>query len=300
MSIGGWGNTAVAQLNDWGGNGDAAAELDSFDADGVSTAGGGGPIDVEGAYHLEVADASWDEKDNNFGRKQMTVRLVALHSTPGLSPAGSVIWHHVEIPNAEDRDKPVGKSGTVFDLLLASICTFCGGMGLFRKVTVNGKEVWHDTATNSTKLQLSTLPQRLKDLQVIGRPKWRMWGENQDGTPKLDKSGKPGKTLEFQYGRGFSHIGDPQNAMIPINEEAATAAGLARYVAPPTKPAKGGRGAVGTAAAPATQPAGASNQMAPQATQAARPAAATQAPAASAPVQQAPATTAIPVDDDDL
>ena len=220
---GGWGQQAANAVDEWN-NGpvDPLTELDGFDTDGLQR--GGGLIEVEGAYHLEVAAAELAPELNNKGRQEIVVRLVCLHPVPGQSPAGSAIFHHLEIPAASDRDTPTKNGGTMFDAVLGSLCEFVGGFGLFqwRKNAV-GKEVWMDSATRSTKLQLSTLPKRLTGLQVIGRPKREEWDDKATGAKK--------HAMRFAWGRGISQIGDPQNAMTPINAEAAKGAGLALFVA---------------------------------------------------------------------
>jgi hypothetical protein len=211
---------------------------------------GGGKIEIEGEYHLEIRNAEWpkdehgNEKVNRNGRRYINVQLTALLSVPGLSPAGSSMWHEIEIPNAEDRDVTTRNGGSMFAALLSAACSFGVGCGVFRKIKAeDGTEKIIDVATGTTKINFAGLPERLKGLQVIGRPKRRSWkGDETKGT-------KDGWTMEFPWGHGVSQIGDPQNVNVPMFEAALVSAGLKRYQAP-VAPA---------AAAPANGPVAAAN-----------------------------------------
>lgn len=224
-------------------------EFDDFDAAGVDVGGQGQPIEIEGAYHLELADAKWEDAPNKKGRKELLVRFVALHSTPGLSPAGSVCWHRAELPNDADANTTTKSGAQLWPLLLSSFCQFVAGCGVFQiRKGPDGKDQFIDPATGSTKLQMSTVAQRLMDAgnghrrQVIGRLKEEVW----------DKSdGSKGRALRFPFGRGLSAIGDPGNAHIPIDESAARAAGYQK-AAPKIEPGVAAKFATHPATHPAT------------------------------------------------
>lgn len=220
-----WGQQATDEI--YGGSG-GYDELDSYDAGDIEPSQGGGRIEVEGTYHLEIKSAKLDEEFNRNGRRQITVMLVALHSTPGLSPAGAAMWHHLELPSADDRNVQTKNGGTMFTAMMGALCEFCCSVGVFKREKMqDGKERYIDPATGSTKLQVSSLPERLTGLQVIGRPKRRDW----------EKDGKSGFEMQFPWGRGCSLISAPENAHVPINETAAAAAGWKKAIAAPA-PAK--------------------------------------------------------------
>lgn len=204
-----------------------AGDLDSFDAGEVDAKSSGLPIDLEGAYHLQVVKASWTETPNKRGRRELLATLVCLHSTPGQSPEGSVLYHRAELPEESDKQANDGKQ-PLWPLLVASICRFAAGCGVFRvSKDSEGVERFIDPDTGTTRLKLSTLPQRLTSRQVIGRPKKRDYTK-QDGTTA--------HSIELSYGRGISAIDSPQNANVPINEAAAAAGGY-RKATPAPAPA---------------------------------------------------------------
>src|SRR5262245_4476480 len=82
-------NYAAEQAAAAGGVVDPFAGIDEMDTDGVKL--GAGLIEIEGAYHLEIADADVKAELNRNNRHEINLRCVALHSTPGLSPAGSAM-----------------------------------------------------------------------------------------------------------------------------------------------------------------------------------------------------------------
>lgn len=202
-----------------------ANDLDSFDVGEVDTKGSGGIIDQEGAYHLQITKAKWEDAPNSKSRREMSVVMTCLHSTPGQSPEGSVLYHKAELPCDADRVSNDGKE-PLWNILLASLCRFAAGCGVFEvRAQDDGSERFIDPATGTTNLQLSTLPQRLLNRQVIGRPKRRNW-KNSDGF-----------SIEFGYGRGVSAINSPANINVPINEAVAAAAGYRKALPPQAAPA---------------------------------------------------------------
>lgn len=222
-SVDSWGQQAAEAVNEFRGPVDPFADVDALDTEGVKL--GGGLIEIEGAYHLEVADAVVKEELTRQNRHEIRLRLVALHSTPGQSPAGSCMWHGLEIPLAADREVAT-KSGNMFDALLGAICTFGLGIGLLKKEkTADGKERIVDPETKSTKLNLRTFANRLKGMQCVGRPTRRDW----------EKDTKKGFNMEFRWGHGVSQVDDPQNAHVPMNEDALKVIGKKRFSGAPTK-----------------------------------------------------------------
>jgi hypothetical protein len=227
------------QLNNWGADAVAGAGYsnDVFDplADIDSGEGGmsAGKIEIEGAYHLEIADADLKRDEsgqiavNRNGRAYFNLRLVVLHSTPGLSPAGSSMWHELELPSQEDATATFPNGGNIRHAVIRSINTFCVGVGLFTvRPGPDGKPQVIDPATNSTNVQQRTLGDRLKGRQFIGRPTRRDWAANPD------KGTKAGFEMQFKWGVGASQICDPQNALIPICEETAAAMGYHKFKTP--------------------------------------------------------------------
>ena len=203
-------------------------DLDSFDVGEVDAKSGGLPIDLEGAYHLQVTKSGWSEAPNRRGRRELLVTLNCLHSTAGQSPEGSVLYHRAELPEEGDKMANDGKQ-PLWPLLIASICRFAAGCGVFHVVKQSdGTERFIDPATNSTKLQLSTLPSRLMGRQMIGRPKRRDYTKA-DGTAA--------HSVELSYGRGVSAIDAPANINVPINEAVAAAAGYRKASPPAAAPA---------------------------------------------------------------
>jgi hypothetical protein len=205
-------------------------DLDSFDVGEVDAKSSGLPIDLEGAYHLQVTKSNWSEAPNRRGRRELLVSLTCLHSTAGQSPEGSVLYHRAELPQEGDKMANDGKQ-PLWPLLIASICRFAAGCGVFDVVKQSdGTERFIDPATNSTKLQLSTLPSRLMGRQMIGRPKRRDYTKA-DGTAA--------HSVELSYGRGVSAIDAPANMNVPINEAVAAANGYRKAwpPAPPPAPA---------------------------------------------------------------
>ena len=241
----GWGQQAVEDV--YGGGG-GFEDVDGYDAGDIEPSQVGGVIEVEGAYHMEIKSAKLDEKLNRNGRRQITVMLVALHSTPGLSPAGSAMWHHLELPSQDDRNQQTKNGGTMFEAMMGALCTFCESVGVFKKQKMtDGKERYIDPATGSTKLQISSLAERLTGLQVIGRPTKRLWTDRKTGAPVInEKTGQQGFSMEFTWGRGCSLISAPENAHVPINETAASAAGWKKAIA--AAPAAGATTAPATSA----------------------------------------------------
>lgn len=239
-----WG-TPVAQQglpSDWASRTvDPLADIDGFDTEQEGVKLGGERIDAEGVYHFEVRNAEFprdehgNQKLNRNNRRYINVHLVVLNTVPGQSPAGASMWHEIEIPNPEDREQATKNGGTWFAVVMSSLCSFCVGCGIFAKRKgQDGNEQIIDLASGSTKLQLSTVPERLKGLQVIGRPKKRTWAANPE------KGTQAGWTMEFPYGSGVSQIADPQNASVPMMEAALTAGGYKRFQQPqqqqPQKP----------------------------------------------------------------
>jgi hypothetical protein len=233
-----WGAAPVAQQglsNDWGSDamnavGGAIDPLADLDADEAKV--GSGKIDIAPpvgkGYHLEVmsAELAKDEHGNPIRNRNdrfyINCRLVAIFSSPGLSPQGSWMYYEIEIPNPDDKEKPTSNGSNWYVVSMSVMAEFLLGVGLFRKQVIEGKEKVIDPATGTAKWNLKTIPDRLKGMQFIGRPTRRDW---------TDKEGKPGFSMEFDYGRGASRIDDPRNVDVPMNEAALKAAGLRRHVA---------------------------------------------------------------------
>lgn len=287
--VDGWGAQPGAQQDangNWvdfaqsGANGGVFDPLEDFD----TTDGGGlsaGHIEVEGAYHLEVADAELKRDEggnldlNLNGRNYFNLRLVCLHSTPGQSPAGSTMWYELELPSAADATAVFPKSGQpVRPAVIRAFNTFLVGLGVFRvQAGPDGKEQIVDPATNSTKVQMATIAQRLKGRQFIGRPKRREWNANPE------KGTKAGFRMEFPWGAGASQIGDPQNALVPIDEVAAQAGGYKKFKGTAAAAAPKGK-----AKAPAAAPPAANHAPAPPTGQAVQAPRQPAAPPAGQPV----------------
>ncbi len=235
---------------------DEMAGLD-LDAEGLEpdAMGGGDFIDREGKYHLEISDAPFKSAAESFRKTnpEFQVRCVVLQSVQGQSPAGSVLFHHVEIPVAADHDKLVGKSQTpLFGIKLAALCNFAIACGVLEKR--DGKV--YDPETKSSKLNTKTLGDRLKGKQFIGKVVSRLWWDDKDETvEKIDsKTGKQGISYELDRYHPATAVDDPANYGVPMDMAALAAIGKKRATAPENgnAPAGNGNGNGKAKAAPAS------------------------------------------------
>ena len=210
---------------------DGAAEFD-LDAEGVDAEniGKGGLVDQEGKYHFEIQDAKRLTTAETYNKKrpEFELRCVVLKSVSGQSPQGSILFHRVEVPCAEDKLQNV-KSGTLFKVILDLLCEFGIACGIFRKH--EGKVI--DPETNSTKLGLMTFADRLKGCQFIGAVE-REDFEKKDGTK--------GHSFRIRRYGGVSSVDDPRNAEVQMNQAALQTIGKTQ-----AKPPDGPSGPAGAA-----------------------------------------------------
>lgn len=221
---------------------DIDLDMDGIDPDAF---GGGEFVDREGKYHCEISGAPFKTAAQSFRKTspELQVRMVVLQSVQGQSPAGSVLFHHLEFPTADDHNKLVGKTQTpLFGIKLRGLCELGVACGVFLKK--DGKVI--DPETGGTKINTKTLGDRLKGKQVVVNVKGRLWLEG-DGSPRIDqKTGKQGVSFEpAQYG-AFSAVDDPANYGVPMNGAALAAIGKKQA----TAPAATGNGTAGNGGKP--------------------------------------------------
>jgi len=255
----------------------------SFDTDGTDASKVGSPLYVDciGKYHFEIADAVLKPEVVDHDAKQVVphinVQCVVLQDVPHQSATGAFYYHKVHL---------AGKGGMqIEEWAKNATIAFLLGVGLLREI--DGKII--DPATNSTRIDIKTVPDRLKYMQFIGDIK----------KPKNSDPQKFADKFELPFGRGAFRINDPAVRNVPKNVEALKLLKdikLEDCLPLPTgangegdggkKPGRPKKGEVATPAAPAQTAAPASTTAPPQ-----------QAAAASPAPSPAPAAAATPATD---
>lgn len=192
--------------------------FDPFDTEGVEPDAESRPVDKEGWYHFEFQDVkAYPEtcKDGNPALPQTPHLLFicrVLHTAKGQSPEGSVYFHRF-YTGSKGGGRPA--DGTIRNNV-----NFLCGIGILKKEKrqINGEEktVAIDTETGTTRVNVESLPQRIKGRQFIGHIK----------CTKSDDPQYPDK-YELQFGRGAYQVDDPAVADIPKNVEMLAAIGMA-------------------------------------------------------------------------
>lgn len=232
------------------------ASYDGFDdwssdgVDGSKVGSGRVEVDRPGFYHFAIK-ATAKPSPYNSGkdgqpdyekprRPSILLECVTLHSAPGQSQAGAVLFHELTM-GGKGQGAPIeawAKEQTLNFLVGVGICQTRGGEVI-------------DPETGTTRLNTSTLVNRLNDLQFIGHVKIEKGGPRKDasGNQMIDKNGNPSfydDSIGFPFGRGAFSIDDPRVSHVPkdveslrkIGKEHLAAAGSKPPVPPSPPPAK--------------------------------------------------------------
>lgn len=185
----------------------AQAEDFSFNSEGVDpdkVERGGGLVDKEGMYHVEISDVELDlkmlkESGKNAGSANtpsVCFHLLVLHSVDGQSPEGAQHFHRIYLRAAG--------GGAASEGALGLAMKFASRLGLVVAKDVDGRKVFVDPQTGTTKIPVS-LWERAKGMQAIVQV-------------KFEKSDNP--NFKDSYKIPFSEVyqvDDPRVAKVPKN-----------------------------------------------------------------------------------
>lgn len=167
-------------------------------------------VDKPGKYHFEIAEAREDFSLTNKRSEPQAPHIlctcVVLHTVPGQSPRGSVLWHRINLGGKGGA--PLDENGKRMTI------SFLAGVGLLKDQ--GGKFI--DPQTGTTAIDIATLASRLKSMQFIGDPK----PDTYEGRT----------SWRFNFGRGVFRIDDPLVSTVPKDKGALEAIGMAHCMAP--------------------------------------------------------------------
>lgn len=166
-------------------------------------------VDKPGKYHFEIAEAREDFSLTNKRSEPQAPHIlctcVVLHTVPGQSPRGSVLWHRINLGGKGGA--PLDENGKRMTI------SFLAGVGLLKDQ--GGKFI--DPQTGTTAIDIATLASRLKSMQFIGDPK----PDTYEGRT----------SFRFNFGRGVFRIDDPLVATVPKDKGALDAIGMGHCMA---------------------------------------------------------------------
>jgi len=163
----------------------------------------GGMVELEGCYHLEIAEIKADlNRVNNSGEARypnVNLHCRVLHSVDGQSPEGALIFHNLIVGSNDGSPCP--------DWAKDNMLGWLAFTGVFKTVVQNGVKMSVDAATGSGKYNVQTL-MRMKGCQFVATVEKRKDKKN------------PGEFRIQLADRKCFHVHDPAVAHVPKNAAA--------------------------------------------------------------------------------